>query len=148
MPKAKATTVETFNITDATSIGIDTNSMPKVKATTNAGTIVIDAATITPTKYTPTETINSTPPEGQYITTESFADEQPTSKQPHTLEEKIKTIKEIKANREANRDRLLVAKDIVKSLEANQKELDQQYVDALKHVPEEYKSILQKTFNF
>ena len=121
--------------------------MPKAKAAT-ADTIDIDTADIPPTKYTPTETINTTPPEGQYITTESFTDVQHTSKQPHTLEEKIKTIKEIKTNREANRDRLLLAKDIVKSLEANQKELDQQYVDALKHVPEEYKSVLQETFNF
>lgn len=73
---------------------------------------------------------------------------QPNQQQPNANEEKKKFITELKANRDANRDRLLVAKDIVKTLEANQKELDEQYLDAIKNTPDEYKSILQDMFNF
>ena len=132
--------------------------MPKAKAAT-ADTIDIDTADIPPTKYTPTETINTTPPEGQYITTESFTDVQHTSKQPHTLDaidnqtetppdKNLQHIQALEDAMAAIDQKIIVAEDRLAMLKSQKKDVKEQYLDAIKKEPTLYKSKLQNSFGF
>lgn len=90
------------------------------------------------------------PPENQAIgqLAKTALDETPPPTTPDTDEQDNPAIAEIDEARTMKRNQLVIAKDVVKMIDAQLKELDEQWLDAVKCKPKLYKKLQQAIFPY